>query len=195
VTIDDLSLLLAETRCEHGRLILEDATRAADTTGIADDWTAYLRDPAHPCPYEVRDFAAFQTHAPALPAAWLVLPPRAARLGRAYDDTSASLSLPDLARILADLSNPAARPDPLAPAAGSDTPTPALRLHALHRTGPIPPNTSASAGTGAAAEREATYLVELVDPATGTVRPAPSLAAYHQMRGCPDPALTRAAAV
>jgi len=170
VTTDDLALLLAETRCEHGRLILEDAERA----GTGDDWTVYLRDAAHPCPYEVCDFAAFQTHAPA----WLVLPTRAARLGRAYDDASGSLSLPDLARILADMSNPAARPDPLAPAAPAacpDAPTPAWRLHALHRTSPP------------IADAGATYLVELADPATGEVRPAPSLTAYRQMRGCLNP--------
>jgi len=175
MTTDDLYLLLAEIRCEHGHLTLEDATRAANT---ADDWTAYLRDSAHPCPYEVRDFAAFQTHAPALPAAWLVLPTRTARLGHAYDDTSGSLSLPDLARILADMSNPAAAPDPRAPAAPAarpDAPTPAWRLHALHRTSPP------------IADAGATYLVELADPATGEVRPAPSLAAYRQMRGCLNP--------
>jgi len=68
VTTDDLSLLVAETRCAHGRLTLDDAERA----GTGDDWIAYLRDPMHPCPYEVRDYAAYQTHAPHLPAAWLV---------------------------------------------------------------------------------------------------------------------------
>jgi hypothetical protein len=55
VTTNDLALLLAETRCEHGRLTLEGAERA----GTGDDWTVYLRDAAHPCPYEVRDFYAY----------------------------------------------------------------------------------------------------------------------------------------
>ncbi len=41
VTTDDLSLLVAETRCAHGRLTLDDAERA----GTGDDWIAYLRDP------------------------------------------------------------------------------------------------------------------------------------------------------
>ena len=177
MTTDDLSLLLAEIRCEHGHLTLEDAARTIGTADTADDWTAYLRDSAHPCPYEVRDFAAFQTHAPALPAAWLVPQTRAECTGR-DDDASGSLSLPDLARILADLSNPAARPDPLAPAALAarpDAPTPAWRLHALHRTSPP------------IADAGATYLIELADPVTGEVRPAPSLAAYRQMRGCLNP--------
>ncbi len=41
MTTDDLSLLVAETRCAHGRLTLDDAERA----GTGDDWIAYLRDP------------------------------------------------------------------------------------------------------------------------------------------------------
>jgi len=165
VTIDDLYLLLAETRCEHGHLTLEDATRTADPADpadpAADDWTAYLRDPAHPYPYEVRDFAAFQTHAPALPPAWLGPHTRAERTGRDDGAAPASITLPDLARILADL------------ATGPDTDGPAWRLHALHRASPP------SAGT------DATYLVELGDPATAEVRTAPSLAAYRHLRGCP----------
>jgi len=165
VTTDDLALLLAETRCEHGRLSLEDAQRA----GAADDWTAYLRDPAHSCPYAVRDFHAYQTHAPHLPAAWIVLRTRAERHGHDYDTAHGALTLPELARILADAVDPA---DP-ADAAG-----PAWRLHAIHRTGPTP--------TGAAGPRA--YLIELADLATGEVRPAPSLAAYRRLQGCADPA-------
>ncbi len=165
MTTDDLALLLAETRCEHGRLTLEDAERA----GTGDDWTVYLRDAAHPCPYEVRDFYAYQTHVPHLPAAWLVLRPRVARHGRDYTATLGALTLPDLARILADAVDPA---DP-ADAAG-----PAWRLHALHRAAPLP--------TGA--DEGITYLVELADPATGEVRSAPSLAAYRHLQGCADPA-------
>jgi hypothetical protein len=65
----NLALLVAETRCAHGRLTLDDAERA----DAADDWIAYLRDPMHPCPYAVRDYAAYQIHAPHLPADWLVL--------------------------------------------------------------------------------------------------------------------------
>jgi len=165
VTTDDLALLLAETRCEHGRLTLEDAARA----GTGDDWTVYLRDAAHPCPYAVRDFAAYQTHAPHLPADWLVLRTRAARHGRDYGTALGALTLPELARILADAVDPA---DP-ADAAG-----PAWRLHAIHRAAPLP--------TGA--DEGITYLVELADPATGEVRSAPSLAAYRHLQGCAAPA-------
>jgi len=156
VTTDDLALLLAETRCEHGRLTLEDAAR----TGTRDDWTVYLRDPAHPCPYEVRDFHAYQTHAPHLPAAWIVLRTRAERHGHDYAATPGALTLPELARILVDAAAPA------------DAAGPAWLLHAIHRTGPTP--------TGA--EGPPAYLIELVDPATGEVRTAPSLAAYHHLR-------------
>jgi len=162
VTTDDLALLLAETRCEHGRLILEDANRA----GTGDDWTVYLRDAAHPCPYEVRDFHAYQTHAPHLPADWIVLRPRAARHGHDYDTAHGALTLPELARILADAVDPA------------DAAGPVWLLHAIHRTGPTP--------TGAEGPRA--YLIELADPATAEVRTAPSLAAYRQLQGCADPA-------
>jgi len=167
VTTDDLSLLVAETRCAHGRLTLDDAERA----GAGDDWIAYLRDPMHPCPYAVRDYAAYQTHAPHLPAAWLVLRTRAARHGRDYGTAQGALTLPELARILADAVDPA------------DSAGPAWRLHAIHRAGPTP--------TGAEGPRA--YLIELADPATGEVRPAPSLAAYRQLQGCADPAPTPAA--
>ena len=168
VTTDDLSLLLAETRCEHGRLTLEDAERA----GIGDDWTVYLRDAAHPCPYEVRDFYAYQTLAPHLPADWIVLRTRAERHGHDYDTALGTLTLPELARILADAAAPA---DPADPA---DAASPAWLLHAIHRTGPTP--------TGA--EEPLAYLIELADPATAEVRTAPSLAAYRHLQGCADPA-------
>jgi len=164
VTTDELYLLVAETRCEHGHLTLEDAERAA--TG--DDWTVYLRDAAHPCPYEVRDFYAYQTHAPHLPAAWIVLRTRAERHGHDYDTAHGALTLPELARILADAVDPADSADAAAPA---------WLLHALHRTGPTP--------TGA--DGPLAYLIELADPATGEVRTAPSLAAYRQLQGCADP--------
>jgi len=170
VTTDDLYLLLAETRCEHGHLLLEDAERA----GTADDWTAYLRDPAHPGPYAVRDFRAYQTHAPHLPADWMVLRPRVARHGRDYDTAQGALTLPELARILADA---------VAPADPADAAGPAWLLHALHRTGPTP--------TGA--EGPLAYLIELADPATGEVRSAPSLVAYRQLQGCADPRAAPAA--
>ncbi len=162
MTTDELYLLLAETRCEHGHLVLEDAERA----GAADDWTAYLRDPALPGPYAVRDFLAYQTRAPHLPADWIVLRPRAERHGHAYDAAAGALTLPELARILADAVAPA-------DSAGS-----AWLLHAIHRTGPTP--------TGA--EGPLAYLIELAHPATGEVRPAPSLAAYRRLQGCADPA-------
>jgi len=161
VTTDKLYLLPAETRCEHGHLMLEDAARA----GTADDWTAYLRDPAHPCPYAVRDFLAYQTRAPYLPADWMVLRPRVERHGRDYGTAQGALTLPDLARILADAVDPA------------DSAGPAWLLHAIHRTGPTP--------TGA--DGPLAYLIELADPATGEVRPAPSLAVYRRLQGCADP--------
>ncbi len=162
MTTDELYLLVAETRCDHGHLTLEDAERAA--TG--DDWTAYLRDAAHPSPYTVRDFHAYQTHAPHLPAAWIVLRTRAERHGHDYGAASGALTLPDLAPLLAH----ALDPD------GS-----AWRLHAIHRT--------LTAGD------TPTYLVEVVDPTTGEVRTAPSLAAYHHLhaatRAVPSGADTR----
>ncbi len=159
MTTDDLYLLLAETRCEHGHLLLEDAERA----GAADDWTVYLRDAAHPCPYAVRDFAAYQTHAPHLPADWIVLRPRAARHGHDYGMAHGALTLPELALILADAADPA------------DAAGPAWRLQAIHRVGPV------TTGAGVA------YLIELADPATGEVRTVPSRAAYQQFRHAAAP--------
>jgi len=44
MTTDDLYLLVAETRCEHGLLSLDAALRSGD------DWTAYLRAPPTPAP-------------------------------------------------------------------------------------------------------------------------------------------------
>jgi len=148
MTTDELYLLVAETRCEHGYLLLDDAARTGD------DWTAYLRGPAHPCPFAVRDFHAYQALAPHLPAAWIVPRPCTARPRRA-DDTAAALTLPELALILADALEPDAS---------------TWRLHAIHRTRTLPTN-----GGNA-------YLVELVDPATAEVRAVPTLAAYHQAR-------------
>jgi len=147
MTTDELYLLVAETRCEHGRLPLHDAVRSGD------DWTAFLRAPAHPGPFAVRDFHAFQALAPQLPATWIV-PAPAAPAARG------ALTLPDLALILAD----ALEPDPSP-----------WRLHAIHRTRPAPSH-GGSDGDGD------TYLVELVDPATADVRLALTLAAYHQAR-------------
>ncbi len=100
MTTDELYLLVAETRCEHGRLPLNDAVRTGD------DWTALLRAPAHPGPFAVRDFHAFQALAPHLPAAWIVPPPHPAPPRCA--DPPAALTLPDLTLILAD----ALAPDP-----------------------------------------------------------------------------------
>ncbi len=151
-------------------LTLEDAARA----GTADDWTVYLRDAAHPCPYEVRDFYAYQTHAPHLPADWIVLRTRAERHGRDYGTALGTLTLPGLARILADAVDPAD---------SADAADPAWRLHALHRTGPTPTD----------AEGLLAYLIELADPATGEVRPVPSLAAYRHLQGCADPVAASAA--
>jgi len=100
MTTDDLYLLLAETRCEHGLLSLDAALRSGD------DWTAFLRAPHLPGPFAVRDFPAFQALAPHLPAAWIVPPPLPSPPRRA--DPPAALTLPDLALILAD----ALAPDP-----------------------------------------------------------------------------------
>jgi len=151
VTADDLALLVAETRCEYGRLTLDDAERA----GAGDDWTAYLRDPAHPCPYAVRDYHAYQTHAPHLPAAWIVPQTCAARYGHDDGAANGALTLSEVAHLLAD--------DPCAD-------EPAWRLHAIHRTGPATSVPDAPS-----------YLVEAANPATGEVRPVLSLAAYHQL--------------
>jgi len=156
VTTDDLSLLVAETRCAHGRLTLDDAERA----GAADDWIAYLRDPMHPCPYAVRDYAAYQIHAPHLPADWLVLRTRLERHGHDYGAAAGALTLPELAPLLAAVPVPASADGPTWP------------LHALHRTGP-----TLTVDRGA----PVTYLVECANPTTGEIRTALSLAAYHQL--------------
>ncbi len=150
MTPDELSLLVAETRCDHGRLLLEDAQRTGD------DWTVYLRATAHPCPYKVRDYQAYQTHVPALPAAWLVPRTRPERHGRDYGTAPGDITLPQLAQLLAAV-----------PARDAD---PAWPLHAIHRTG------SAAA---ALAVSDTTYLVEGLDPTTAEVRPFASLAAYQ----------------
>ena len=152
MTTDQFALLAAETRCAHSRLTLDDAVRV----GSADDWTAYLRDAAHPCPYAVRDYAAYQTHAPHLPADWLVLRTRAARHGRDYSTAAGALTLPDVARLLATV-----------PAHATG---PAWFLYAIHRTGPATPAPAARA-----------YFVEAAHPATGEVRTLPSRTAYHQL--------------
>lgn len=146
MTTDEVYLLVAETCCAHGRLTLEDAERTGD------DWTVYLRDAAHSCPYAVRDYRAYQTHAPALPADWIVWHPRAARYSHDYGTAPGALTLPELALLLADA------PD-----------APAWRLYAIHRTGPVT--------TGA----RAVYLIELIDPTTAEVRAAPTLAAYQHL--------------
>ncbi len=149
MTTDDLYLLVAELRCEHGHLILDDAERAGHA------WTVYLHDAAQPCTFRVPDYQAFQTHAPALPPAWMVLQTRAARAGHDYDADAGALTLPELAQILA---------------AAQDAADVTWQLHAIHRAGRVP--------TGASVA----YLIELADPATGEVRTVPSLAAYHQLR-------------
>jgi len=149
MTTDDLYLLVAELRCEHGHLILDDAERAGHA------WTVYLHDAAQPCTFRVPDYQAFQTHAPALPAAWMVLQTRAARAGHDYDADAGALTLPELAQLLA---------------AAQDAAAGTWQLHAIHRAGRVP--------TGASVA----YLIELADPATGEVRTVPSLAAYHQLR-------------
>jgi len=118
-TTADLYLLVAETRCEHDRLILDDAAR----TGTSDDWIVYLHDAAHPCTFRVPDYHAFQAHAPALPPAWLVLQTRAAHAGHDYDADAGALTLPELAQLLTD------EPD----ADGSS-----WHLQAIHRAGRMP---------------------------------------------------------
>ena len=153
MTTADLYLLVAEIRCEHGHLILDDAAR----TGTSDDWIVYLHDAAQPCTFRVPDYHAFQTHAPALPPAWMVLQTRAERAGHDYDADAGALTLPELAQLLA---------------AEQDADAGTWLIHAIHRAGRIP--TGADGGVA--------YLIELADPATGEVRTAPSLAAYQQLR-------------
>ena len=154
MTTDDLYLLVAELRCEHGHLILDDAERAGHA------WTVYLHDAAQPCTFRVPDYQAFQTHAPALPPAWMVLQTRAARAGHDYDADAGALTLPELAQILA---------------AAQDAADVTWQLHAIHRAGRVP--------TGASVA----YLIELADPATGEVRTVPSRAAYQQFRHAAAP--------
>ncbi len=76
---------------------------------------------------------------------------RAARHGHDYDAAAGALTLPELARILADAVAPA------------DSADPAWLLHAIHRTGPTP--------TDAAGPRA--YLIELAHPATAEARNSP----------------------
>ncbi len=152
MTTDDLYLLVAETRCEHGHLTLDDAAR----TGTSDDWTVYVHDAAQPCTFRVPDYPAFQAYAPALPAAWMILQTRAERAGHDYDADIGTLTLPELAQFLADEQDAA-------------SPGPAWHLQAIHRVGPV------TTGAGVA------YLIELADPATGEVRTVPSRAAYQQL--------------
>ncbi len=173
MTTADLALLLAETRCAHSRLALEDAERVAS----GDDWIVYLRAAAHPCAFQVRDYHAFQSLAPVLPAAWIVPRTRAERTGHDYHAAPGALTLPDLARLLADAADPAADP--------------AWRLHALHRTGPDASGSDAVGAPDAAAAD--TYLVEFLDPATGEVRAVPSLSAYRVLQGCHDDTASPAA--
>ncbi len=151
MTTDDLYLLVAEMRCEHGHLILDDAERAGHA------WTVYLHDAAQPCTFQVPDYQAFQTHAPALPAAWMVLQTRAERAGHDYDADAGALTLPEIAQLLA---------------AEQDADAGTWLMHAIHRAGRLP--TGAAGGVA--------YLIELADPATGEVRTVPSLAAYQQLR-------------
>jgi len=158
MTTADLYLLVAETRCAHGRLILDDVARA----GTGDDWTVYLHDATHPCTFRVRDYQAFQAHAPALPAAWMILQTRTERAGHDYDADIGTLTLPELAQFLADEQDAA-------------SPGRAWRLQAIHRVGPV------TTGAGVA------YLIELADPATGEVRTVPSRAAYQQFRHAAAP--------
>ncbi len=151
MTTDDLYLLVAELRCEHGHLILDDAERAGHA------WTVYLHDAAQPCTFRVPDYQAFQTHAPALPAAWMVLQTRAERAGHDYDADAGALTLPEIAQLLA---------------AEQDADAGTWLMHAIHRAGRLP--TGAAGGVA--------YLIELADPATGEVRTVPTLAAYQQLR-------------
>jgi len=144
MTAAEVYLIVAEIRCAHSHFTLEDVERAA----TSNEWIVYLCDTAHPCPYAVRDYHAFQTHAPHLPDAWIVLRIRAERHGHA----AAAFTLTEVAQLLADEQDADGR---------------TWSLHAIHRTG--------TAGD------DPTYLVEAVDPTTGEVRTAPSLAAYHQL--------------
>jgi len=95
MTIDDLYFLVAETRCSHERLILEEAVCADE------DWTVYLHDAVRTGVYRVRDFHAYQAYAPILPASWIVSGAPGERAGRDEGSAGGDLTLPDLAQILA----------------------------------------------------------------------------------------------
>ena len=151
MTTDEVYLLVTETRCAHGRLILDDAERAGHA------WTVYLHDAAQPCTFRVPDYHAFQAHAPALPAAWMVLQTRAERAGHDYDADAGALTLPEIAQLLA---------------AEQDAADVTWLMHAIHRVGRGPTGTAGGVA----------YLIELADPATGEVRTVPTLAAYQQLR-------------
>ena len=95
MTLDELYLLVAETRYSHERLILMEA-ECAD-----EDWTVYLHEATRPGAYRVRDFHAYQAYAPALPASWIVSGAPGEREGRDDESAVGALALSDLAQILA----------------------------------------------------------------------------------------------
>jgi len=94
MTIEEVYFMVAETRFSHGRITLEDAEHTAD------GWDVYLRDPAHPCAYRVRDYHAYQAYAPALPADWLVPWTSAEGVGPDDGTTHGTITLPQLAQLL-----------------------------------------------------------------------------------------------
>jgi hypothetical protein len=109
MTIEDVYFIVADTRCAHGRLTLENAERTAG------EWVVYLRDPAHPCAYQVRDYHAYQAYAPALPTDWIVPRTCAERIGPDAGATPGTITLPELTQILV-----------------ADTDSSPWQLHAIH---------------------------------------------------------------
>jgi len=94
MTIEEVYFMVAETRCSHGRITLEDAERTAG------GWDVYLSDAAHPCAYRVRDYHAYQAYAPALPADWIVPRTCAERSGLHDVTAHGTITLPEIAQLL-----------------------------------------------------------------------------------------------
>jgi len=94
MTIEEMYFMVADARCAHSHLTLEDAEH------IAGEWVVYLRAPAHPCAYRVRDYHAYQAYAPALPADWIVPRTCTERIGPDDGTTQGTITLPDLAQLL-----------------------------------------------------------------------------------------------
>jgi len=111
MTVEEAYFMVADTRCAHGHLTLEDIESTAGA------WVVYQRDAAHPYVYQVRDDHAYQAYAPALPADRIVPRTCIVRLGPDDGTVQGTITRPDLAQLLA-----------------ADTDGSTWQLHAIHHT-------------------------------------------------------------